>query len=175
MTLQNGEEGVLEHINVSDIQQGWSVKIPMISPMYATIMQAYATTDDDVRDDFLGMLFTNMHNVCMVNSESLHDAFFFLQELMTFPYLLLPEDEMASRMRERFNKIGGGSVEDNEKHIEEMLKYRRELYDLVERKKERLIEEYERQMDEHLAPVDEAQDDTAEQAIGILNEKEQDV
>lgn len=169
----NGGEGGLEQLNVSDLDGGWSVKIPQSSLMYATLMQAYATTDDETRDGFMGMVLTNMRNVCLISSPALHDAFFFLTEMMTFPYLLLPEDEMAERMRRGFSATGGGDVKKFEEHVAEMLGYRREVYSLIDKKKREFIEEYERQLAERRAQdaeaADEAsEDEMAQQSLDIL-------
>ena len=64
-------------------------------------------------------------------------------------------------------------------HIAKMMDYRRQLYELIERKKTAYIEEYERQQAERREKEPEAQkqleqDEIAEQAIDILNEKGED-
>ena len=60
-----------------------------------------------------------------------------------------------------------------------MMDYRRQLYELIERKKTAYIEEYERQQKERWEKEPEAQkqleqDEIAEQAIDILNKEGED-
>ena len=165
----------MEQVNVSNLDGTWVVKIPQSAAMFGTIMQAFVTTDENLRDQFLGMIFTNMQNVCLVNSESLHDAFFFLTEMMSFPYLLLPEKEMEKRMADGMKALGVEKKAIKE-HIAKMVTYRRSLYELIELKKKRFIEEYERQQSERRVGEDDAmkrleQDEIAGQALDILNEK----
>ena len=167
----------LECVNVSNLDDTWKVQIPSTSSVYLMICDAYNTTDDEIRDKFLGMVFTNYYNLCTTNSEALHDAFFFLHEMMTFPYLLLPEKEMKSRMKSNLkffgmdkSKIGG--------YISNVVDYRRQLYELIEQKKERLINDYEKQMNEHMAALPEEKtqldnDEMAETAMQLLNEPEE--
>lgn len=177
---KSGKTGTfnIEQINVSDLTGTWQVKIPQTSMMFATISEGYNTTDDALKEQFLGMLFTNMRNVCLINSEALHDAFFFLQEMMTFPYLLLSETEMAQKMREGFNKLGGGNTEDFEKHISKMCEYRKRLYGLIETKKARFIEDYERQQEKKRKEMEDemknlSNDEKAEDAFHILAEEKE--
>lgn len=165
----------MEQVNVSNLDGTWTVKIPQSAAMFGTITQAFVTTDENLRDQFLGMIFTNMQNVCLVNSESLHDAFFFLTEMMSFPYLLLPEKEMETRMADGMKALGVEKKAIKE-HIAKMVTYRRSLYELIELKKKRFIEEYERQQSERRSGEDEElkrleQDEIAGQALDILNEK----
>lgn len=165
----------MEQVNVSNLDGTWTVKIPQSAAMFGTITQAFVTTDENLRDQFLGMIFTNMQNVCLVNSESLHDAFFFLTEMMSFPYLLLPEKEMEKRMADGMKALGVEKKAIKE-HIAKMVTYRRSLYELIELKKKRFIEEYERQQSERRSGEDEElkrleQDEIAGQALDILNEK----
>lgn len=167
-------------INVSTIDDsGWLVRIPATKSVYGMIAQAYATTDDSIRENFLGMVFTNYNNLTTIDSEALHDAFFFLTEMMTFPYLLLPEKEMCRRMEESLN-AAGMEKKARKEHIDHFRTYRTQLYELIDRKRDRFIEEYERQQAERAVGEDEAQkaleqDDIAEQAMEILtrNESEQ--
>lgn len=163
----------VEVLNVSNLDGSWKVQVPQTSMMYGTIVQAYNTTDLELRDNFLGMLFTNMSNVCLISSEALHDAFFFLTEMMSFPYLLLPEKEMRRRMSDRMKELG---IEKKRRdaHISEMVEYRRGLYELVEKKKARFLAEYERQQRESTKNEEELlkameQDEIAEQAMDVMS------
>lgn len=168
----------IECVHVSSLDGAWMVRIPSTSQMFSTIANAYATTDETIRDNFLGMLFSNFMNVTNVPSESLHNAFFFLVEMMSFPYMLLSEKEMEKRMKEQL-RASGMEKDKAKEHIAKMMDYRRQLYELIERKKTAYIEEYERQQAERRGKEDEAQkqleqDEIAEQAIDILNEKGED-
>ena len=167
---------ILECVHVSSLDGSWMVRIPSTSQMFSTIANSYATTDETIRDNFLGMLFSNFMNVTNVPSEALHDAFFFLVEMMSFPYMLLSEKEMEKRMKEQL-RDSGMEKDKAKEHISKMMDYRRQLYELIERKKTAYIEEYERQQAERRGKEDEAQkqleqDEIAEQAIDILNKEE---
>ena len=168
-----GKDGI-ECVHVSNLDGSWMVRIPSTSTMYGFICSQYATVDENIRENILGMVFTNMANVCSMSSPALHDGFMLLTEMMTFPYLLLPEKEMERRMKTHMEKLG---VEKGmaKEHLSKMMGYRKELYDLVGRKMDAFIEDYERQMDERAAkePDEEKkmeQDDIAEQAVDILSE-----
>ena len=162
----------IECVHVSSLDGSWMVRIPSTSQMFSTIANSYATTDETIRDNFLGMLFSNFMNVTNVPSEALHDAFFFLTEMMTYPYLLLSEDEMVKRMSDGLYKYG--MPDDSAKaHIEKMVEKRRGLYELIEKKKILYIEDYERQLAERRAkaPDEEKQmddDEMADKAFDIL-------
>jgi len=168
----------IECVHVSSLDGSWMVRIPSTSQMFSTIANSYATTDETIRDNFLGMLFSNFMNVTNVPSEALHDAFFFLTEMMSFPYMLLSEKEMEKRMKEQL-KASGMEKDKAKEHIAKMMDYRRQLYGLIEKKKSAYIEEYERQQKERLEKEPEAQkqleqDEIAEQAIDILNKEGED-
>lgn len=169
------EKTTIECVCVSSLDGTWMTRIPSTSQMFSTICNSFATTDETLRDNFLGMLFTNCYNVSNIPSEALHDAFYFLQEMMTFPYMLLPEKEMEKRMKENMKKLGVDKAKAKE-HIKNMMEYRHGLYELIERKKKVYIDDYERQQSERWAKEDEAQkqldqDEIAEQAIATLNEE----
>ena len=166
----------IECVHVSNVDGSWMVRIPSTSTMFGFICGQYATVDENLRDNILGMVFTNMYNACLTSSPALHDGFWFLSEMMTFPYMLLSEKEMEKRMKENMKKLGV----DKEKiktHVSTMIEYRKDLYDLIERKKKAYIEEYERQQAERWASEESAQDELhhdelAEQAMEILSENE---
>ena len=174
--LANGKEKTsIDCLNISNLDGSWMTRIPATSGMYGFILSQYATVDETMRDNVIGMILTNMLNICLTPSVALQDALFFLTEMMTFPYNLLPEKEMVKRMRENMKKLG---VEKNvaEEHIGKMVEYRTQLYDLIERKKAAYIEEYERQQAERWAKEEEAekqleQDEIAEQAMDVLTEE----
>ena len=168
----------IECVHVSSLDGSWMVRSPSTSQMFSTIANAYATTDETIRDNFLGMLFSNFMNVTNVPSEALHNAFFFLVEMMSFPYMLLSEKEMEKRMKEQL-KASGMEKDKAKEHISNMMDYRRQLYELIERKKTAYIDEYERQQKERWEKEPEAQkqleqDEIAEQAIDILNKEGED-
>lgn len=163
----------IECVHISNLDGSWMVRIPSTSASFGFICSQYATVDEKMREDFLGMVFTNMMNICLTPSEALHDGFWFLSEMMTFPYNLLPEKEMEKRMKENMKKLGIDKAKVKE-HISKMMEYRRGLYELIERKKNAYIEEYERQQAERWAKEEEEQkrleqDEVAEQALEILN------
>ena len=179
-TIGSGrDKATVECVHVSIPDGSWSVRIPATSTMFSLICNGYATVDEEKRDQFLGMLFANMLSVCTSGSEALHDAFFFLSEMMSFPYLLLPEDEMVKRMKETMDKAGI-DAKAAEGHVGRMTDYRRQLYELIERKKLRLVEEYERQQSEQQEyrrtkeEEDLNRDDIADEAAEILNMKDPD-
>ena len=177
MSVGTGKDKTgIETVNVSNLDGTWKVQIPSTSQMFGFICQQYATVDTEKRNEFLGMVFTNMLNVNLLPSPALHDAFFFLTEMMTFPYMLLSEKEMESRMRDGL-KASGMDKQKIKQHIGRMMDYRRQLYELLERKKASYIEEYERQQAERREKEEEAQkaleqDDIAEQAMEALDKEE---
>lgn len=166
----------IECVNVSNLEGSWMVRIPSTSEMFGFICSQYATVDTEMRDKILGMVFTNMHNVNLIPSPALQDGFWFLTEMMTFPYLLLSEKEMEKRMYNGMKELGIDKKK-TDSHVKEMVSYRRQLYELIEKKKLQLIEEYERQQAERRAKEEESmkaldQDEIAEQAIDVLNKEE---
>lgn len=172
--LQDGKSKTpIECVNVSNLDGSWMVRIPATCTLFSTICNGYATIDEKLREDFLGMIFTNCYNVCTSGSEALHDAFSFLQEMMSFPYLLLPEKEMVKRMENGMKEFGFDKKRVKE-HIGKLCEYRRQLYELIERKKDGLIEDYERQqaLQREYARVSEEEDlkrdEVAEQAADFL-------
>ena len=169
------EKAEIECVHVSSLDGSWMVRIPSTSSMYGLIVAQYATIDEHIRDNALGMIFTNVYNVSNIPSVALHDAFFFLTEMMTFPYMLLPEKEMVKRM-EKGLKNDGMDKSKAKEHISRMVEYRRDLYELIERKKNAFIEEYERQQAEIRAKEPDElkaleQDEIAEQAMEILSQE----
>lgn len=170
------EKTSIECVHVSSLDGAWMVRIPSTSEMFGFVMSQYATVDEELRDRFLCMVFTNMQNICLIPSEALHDAMFFLTEMMTFPYLLLSEKEMEKRMKENMKTLGVAKDVAKE-HVTKMIDYRRQLYELIERKRDSFIAEYERQQAERWAKEEEAQkqleqDEIAQQAMEILNKEE---
>lgn len=171
--IKSGKERTdMECINVSNLEGSWSVRIPATATMFSVIANGYATVDEKLRDNFLGMLFTNIYNISTSASASRHDAFFILTEMMSFPYLLLPEKEMQKRM-EKGMKDAGIEKDKRKAHIAQMMEYRRQLYELIERKKDDFLAEYERQQAQRreYARVSEEEDlkrdAIAEQAMEI--------
>ena len=170
------EKAFIDCLHVSSLDGAWMVRIPATSQMFATIMQGYATVDETLRENFIGMIVTNIYNLSTIPSVALHDAFHFLMEMMAFPYLLLPEKEMEKRMKEGMKADGMEKARIKE-HVAKMMEYRRDLYALIERKKNDFLSEYERQQQQQRAAEPEEldrmeQDAIAEQALEILNEEE---
>jgi len=168
----------IECVHVSNVDGSWMVRIPSTSTMFGFICQQYAIVDTNIRDNMLGMVFTNIYNCSNLPSPALHDSFWFLQEMMAFPYLLLPEKEMGKRMKENMKKLGIDKSRAKD-HVSKMMEYRKGLYELIERKKSAFIDDYERQQAERMAKEPEAEkqldsDAIAEQAVDILNEKGED-
>lgn len=175
-SLGSGKEKAdVECVNVSSLDGSWLVRIPSTMSVYSMVVQGYATADEDVRDNFLGMVFTNYYNLTTLNSEALHDSFFFLSEMMTYPYLLLSEGEMRRRMKVSL-KAAGMSRDAVREHVASMVSYRRQLYAIIDRKKDAFIKAYERQMLDRLSAAsdeDAMMDDDAlaEDAAKIINEE----
>lgn len=174
-TLASGKEKTdIDCVNVSSLDGSWMVRIPSTMGVYAMIVQGYATVDENLRDNFLGMVFTNYYNLTTINSEALHDAFFFLAEMMSYPYLLLSEKDMEKRMRASL-KDAGMAKDSIKEHVSQMVEYRRQLYALVERKRDNLVDAYERQQEDlrRSAAEEDAMmgyDALADDAIGIIKE-----
>lgn len=175
-SVKDGKEKMdVECVNVSNLDGAWMVRIPSTSQMFGFVCDQYATVDTDTRDKFLCMVFQNMMNICLTPSPALHDALFFLTEMMAFPYLLLSEKEMMERMKKGMKELGFDKKRIDE-HIGNMMDYRRQLYELVENKKKLLIEDYERQQAlqrEHERVSEEEDlkhDDIADEAMAVLQE-----
>ena len=166
----------IECIHVSNLDGSWMVRIPSTTTMFSLITNGFATADENLRAQFLGMVLTNSYNCTTSGSEAMHDAFFFVMEMMSFPYLLLSEKEMKERMEKGMKSLGF-SKDRRKSHISEMCKYRSQLYGLIEQKKTRLIEEYERQQAlqreyERVAEEEDLKhDELAEQAAGVVSEE----
>ena len=175
--LSGKEKSSIDCLHVSSLDGTWMTRVPATSGMFTTICNGYATTeDDDLRAEFLGMIFSEMYDICNRSSEALHDAFHFLLEMMQFPYLLLSEKEMSRRMKSTMQAAGIGKEQQKE-HIAKMVEYRRGLYELIECKKDAFLEAYERQLAEAREKESESldalrHDEIAEQAVDILNETE---
>lgn len=172
------DKGSIECVNISDLDGCWLVRIPSTTQMFGSLCSHYATFDDNLKENFIGMIATNMRNICLTPSPALHDSLFFLTEMLTFPYLLLSEKEMEKRM-DKGLKAAGMDKGRRKEHIRKMLEYRRGLYDLIERKKSALLEDYERQQAERLKQEPDAldaveQDAIAEEALGVLNKEGED-
>ena len=176
-TLGRGKDKTdIECVYVSSIDGSYMVRIPATSGMFSFICNQYATTDPDMRDNILGMVFTNFWNICNTPSPVLHDSLFFFTEMLSFPYLILSEDEMRKRMAENL-RISGIDDEKAIEHINKMVEYRKQLWELIEKKKNTLISDYELQLAERRGKEEEADkelehDELAEQAINELNKKE---
>lgn len=171
------EKTSIDALNISNLDGSWMTRIPATSGMYKFVLSQYATVDETLRDNILGMILTNMLNICLTPAAALHDALFFLTEMMSFPYNLLPEKEMVKRMKDNMKKLGVDKKQADE-HISKMVEYRKQLYELIERKKAAFIEDYERQQEERWAKEDEAQkrleqDATAEQMLETLTSQEE--
>ena len=169
------ERSYLECVYISNLDGSWMVRIPSTSSMFGFICSQYATVDESLRENILGMVFTNVFNCATISSPALHDGFFFLTEMLTFPYLLLSEKDMVNRMEKGMKELGFDRKSRKE-HIAKMVEHRSGLYELIERKKAALIEDYERQQAEQRAKEPEEQkameqDAIAEEAMEILSEE----
>lgn len=175
---KGNEKTNIECVHVSNLDGSWMVRIPSTSDTFCFICSQYATFDDNLRENILGMVLTNVYNLSTIPSVALHDGFWLLSEMMTYPYMLLSEKEMEKRMKENMKKLGVEKSKAKE-HISKMMDYRHQLYALIERKRNAYIEEYERQQAERWAREPEElerlhQDEIAEDAMKILNEKGED-
>ena len=130
----------IDVINVSNLDGSFKVQIPATSEMFGLICQQY--NEGKSGEEFLGMVFANFLNVCTNANPVLHDGMFFLTQVITYPYLLLPEKEMVSRMRAVY-KQNDIEKKEADKQIDEMTEYRKKLYALIDEKIGRLIEDYE--------------------------------
>lgn len=167
----------IEQINISNLDGSWSTKIPQTCGMYAVISMAYDNPKIEDRDLFLTNLFGNMLNVCTVDNTYIHDGFSVFLEMMQVPYLLLPEKEMVKRMKADWKPSEKESEEDIAKHINDMVKYRRELYEFIEKKKADYIDFYEKQRElakkqEEAAMTDIENAEKAEEAAKVLNKED---
>lgn len=173
--LANGKEKTsIDCLNISNLDGSWMTRIPATSGMYGYICRQYAVFDENIREQMLSVVLGNMINVCLIPSAALHDAFSFLVEMMAFPYNLLSEKEMEKRMKGNMKLLGVDKQKAKE-HISKMIELRRQLYELIEKKKTAYIDEYERQQHERWEKEEEAQkqleqDEIAEQAMEILQE-----
>lgn len=162
LTLGKDKEKTgIEQLCVSNLDGTWSVRLPSTSMMYATVTQAYLAGD---ADEFLGMVFANMQNVCLINNEYLHDGFSILREMMVFPYLFLSEKEMVKRMRQGYADAGFDKKSAS-RHIDKMCEYRKRLYDLIHVKVTELVGDFELQSEKRRAAEDEAQEAMERDAV----------
>lgn len=167
----------IEQINISNLDGSWSTRIPQTCGMYGVISMAYDNPDDNARQSYLTNLFGNMMNVCMLENTYVHDGFSVLLEIMQVPYLLLPEKEMVRRMKEGWKPSDKESQEDIDNHIKDMVKYRRELYAFIEKKKADYLDFYEKQralarQQEEAAMKEAEQAEKAEEAVKELNKED---
>ena len=174
-TASGKERTTMECVHVSSLDGAWMVRIPSTSAMFGFICTQYATFDPNIRENMLCMVFSNMLNICLHPSPALHDSLMFLTEMLSFPYILLSEKEMEKRMKTSLKEAGMERGKAKE-HIKKMLEYRKSLYELIEKKKNDFIADYERQMKERLSNEEKEnewlhQDEIAEQSIEILQEK----
>lgn len=172
-----GKSMDIDVINVSNLDGSWKVSIPSTMMMYSTIMMGYAEEDDNRREQFLTMLFSNFLLVSTNSNVYVHDAFAFLMEMMQFPYMLLPEKEMEKRMKAGLKEAGWEKGNANA-YIKEMMDKRKQLYALIDDKIQRFVADFEEDRKARLAKEDEAnkaldQDEIAEQAMEVLNESGQ--
>lgn len=167
----------IDVINISNLDGSWSTKIPSTMGMYSIILQAFEQKEND-RDMFLTMLFGNFLSICTVSNVFIHDAFSFLMNIMQFPYILLPEKEMVKRMKQGYKNNGGTDKAAIDEHIKKMCDYRKQLYDMIEKKKNEFVDAYEAELEMARRREESAQDDLkheelAEQADEILGGKKQ--
>lgn len=169
------EKTSVDCLHVSNLDGSWMTRIPSTEAMFGYICRQYAVFDENIREQMLSVVFGNMIKVCLIPSAALHDAFSFLVEMMAFPYNLLSEKEMEKRMKGNMKLLGVDKQKAKE-HISKMIELRRQLYELIEKKKTAYIDEYERQQHERWEKEEEAQkqleqDEIAEQAMGVLTEE----
>ena len=166
----------MEYINVSNLDGSWSVKIPATSMMYATICEGYAIENVLERERYLTIIFANFINVTTNTNLALHDGLYFLTEMLSYPYLMLPEKEMKKRMESwlKVQDVENSAIKEN---INKMTEYRRSLYKLIDKKIKDYIDYYESERLKAKKSEEDAlnalkQDELAEQAASIIDEKE---
>lgn len=167
----------IDCIYVSNLEGSWMVRIPATMHMYASLCDIY-TMDEPSRNHMMGVLFANFLLITTSAMPEIQDALFFLTKMMTFPYLLLSESEMVKRMKKGM-KEDGWHKDEIKNQVEEMVEYRRKLYDMIEDKKSRYIADYEetlaKQREKNAESLEALrQDELAEQAADIINEKSED-
>ena len=169
------EKNEIECLHVSNLDGSWMVRIPATMPLYGTICIGY-TLEEKQRNEFLGSIFKNIYTLGTSSSEALHHGYSILYEILSYPYLLLSEKEMVNRMKAVF-KDAGISKKDSDEQIEKMTVYRKQLYELIEKLKNGLLEDYERQnaLQKEYKRISEEEDlkkdDIAGQAMEILEEQ----
>ncbi len=166
----------MEYVNVSNLDGSWSVKIPATSMMYATICEGYAIEKENERVRYLTIIFANFINVTTNTNQALHDGLYFLTEMLSYPYLMLDEKEMKKRMEAwlKVQKVEKSAIKEN---IGKMIEYRRSLYELIGKKITDYIDYYESERVKAKEQEEESlkalkQDELAEQAASIIDEKE---
>lgn len=162
-------------IHISNLDGSWMVRIPSTMALYGVIMDGYAMDDEKQRDLFLRTVFDNIYSLGTSSSVFLHDAFSFVIQMVSSPYLLLPEKEMVKRMKANLKKDGLDKKK-AEALISDMCGYRTQLYELLDKKIGMLIDDYEMSLelqreDEETAQKLLDQDEKAMQAMSIVNEE----
>lgn len=150
VSIGDGEKDKIECVNVSDAAGAWSIRIPATSGMYGIIIEAFNTADDNLRDQFLGYIFGNMLNITTSGSVPLHDGLNLLTEVLSYPYFLLSESEMKDRIKRTYKKRNLDKRACKE-HVRIATEHYREFYDLVNKKIDNLISDYETALAERYA------------------------
>lgn len=176
-SLQSGKDKTMvDCLHISNLDGSWMIRIPSTMTLYGTICQGFELPEKQ-RNEFLGMMFGNIYAIGTSSNEAIHYGFNILFEMMSFPYLMLPEKEMVKRMKDGLKAMGIDKKE-SERQVKEMCEYRKDLYAIISKNISSLIDDFEAQRAARAAKESEAQkqleqDAIAEQAMEVLNENKE--
>ncbi len=166
----------IDVINVSNLDGSWKVQLPATMMIYTIICDAF-NQPEEVRDNFLRLLFGNYLTLTTSSSLFLHDAMCFISELLAFPYMLLSEKDMSARMLD-FYKEKGIDKKEAKDQIEKFVIKRRELYKMIDKKVTNIIDDYEIHLNEEITKEKEKEaqkqledDELAEQSAEVIGKE----
>lgn len=164
----------IECVNVSNLEGSWTVRIPSTSTLFSVIVSNYATIDTDLREQFLaGEVLSNLEVLNTSGSVILHHAFRLLFQALSYPIFFMTEKEVEDWVKSTFKSM---DKKQRKQHLDNLLKERREFYDLVEKERNDYISTWKEQHAMIKDKEDESQkqleqDEIAEQAIDVLNKE----
>lgn len=166
----------IEVINISSLDGSWKVQIPQTSTLFSVIANGYATTDENIREQFLaGEVFANLEAINTCGSVVLHHSFRLLFDALSYPMLFMTEKELTSWVKKNFE---AGDKNQMKQHLENLLKERKEFYEMVEKERKEYLSTWEEQRkrmknEEENALKRLEQDEIAEEAMKILSKKDE--
>lgn len=170
-----GRKMDMEAINVSDIAGSWKIQIPQTASLFSVITEAFNTVDENIRNNFLcGQVFSNMEAINTCGSVVLHHSFNLLFNALNYPFLFMTEKEITSWVKKNFD---AGDKKKRDEHIENLLRERKEFYEMVEKERKSYLEYWNEQRSKEKERDAEAekhldQDEIAEQAMNILDQSD---